>query len=521
MSNHYFITTPIYYVNAKPHIGHTYTTIAADVLARYYRMQGKKTFFSVGTDEHGVKIQKKAEENEEDPQEFVDKIAAQFQFTWDELNISFDKFIRTTEKSHKKAVQKALQYMYNKGDIYKGEYEGLYCEGCEQYKNESDLKDGKCPDHDETPKIVKEETYVFALSKFKDKLLKKIENDEYKIRPKERKNEILSFYKNQGLNDVSFSRQKVKWGIPLPWDKDHTTYVWADAFLNYLSALGWEGQGGQAPEFWPSNLQLMSKDILRVHATIWPAMLLSLDLDLPENFFVHGFFLVESRKMSKSLGNVISPYDLVEKYGVDGTRYLLMSATTFGHDGDINWSRFDEKFNADLANGLGNLVNRVVSMTVKAFSGKVPEIENVKETNKNLINFINKEIVPAYKDSFSGLAPDKSLEIVTKLLSYLDRDINKAEPWNLIKQGKTDNPEIKNYFYSWLESIRIIAWFAWPFMPDTSDKIWQRLGLKPEDEKEKDFQSGVSWGGLSKDLNVNKGEPLFPRIDTDKQNPNS
>ena len=367
----FYITTPIYYVNDKPHIGHTYTTVAADVLARYHRMIGDTTFFATGTDEHGAKIAQKAKASGKEPAEYADEIAAQFKMAWDEMNISNDGFLRTTDKAHKKAVQNALQYMYDKGDIVKDKYEGLYCVGCEQFKNEKDLIDGKCPDHQTVPEQMCEETYVFKMSKYADQLLKMIESDELKIRPQARKNEIISFYK-EGLKDISFSRKNVKWGIPLPWDKTHTAYVWSDAFLNYLTILDWDGFGATLPppyegggarraegvEMFPPNVQLMSKDILRVHATIWPAMLLSLDLPVQKSMFVHGFFLIDGQKMSKSIGNVIAPADLVKRYGVDATRYLLMSATTFGHDGDISWEKFDEKFNADLDNGLGKLVAR-------------------------------------------------------------------------------------------------------------------------------------------------------------------
>jgi len=365
MKNKFYITTPIYYVNAQPHLGHTYTTVAADVLARFHRMIGEETFFLTGTDEHGAKIAEKAGEAGVEPQKFVDEVANSFQIAWKELNISNDRFIRTTETDHKRSVQRAMEVMYAKGDIYKAKYEGLYCQGCEQFKNEKDLVEGKCSDHKTVPQWMSEEAYMFKLSKYQDELLKKIQDDELMIHPVEKKNEVLSFYNQQGLKDIAFSREKVKWGIPVPWDKDHTIYVWADAFLNYLTGLGWKGEEGELPEFWPADVQLIGKDILRVHATIWPAMLLSLGLPVQKQLFTHGFFLSEGQKMSKSLGNVIAPEDLVKKYGVDGTRYLLMSATTFGNDGDITWKYLDEKYNADLANGLGNLVARVSNLLEK------------------------------------------------------------------------------------------------------------------------------------------------------------
>lgn len=342
--NKFYITTPIYYVNAEPHIGHAYTTIAADILARYHRMKGYKVFFSAGTDEHGIKIEKKAKQQNKKPKQFTDEISAKFQLAFSELNITNNCFTRTTEKKYTKVVQKVLQYMYNKGDIYLGKYEGLYCVGCEQYKSEKDLINNKCPDHQIKPEKVSEETYLFRMSKYQDVLLKKIETDEFKIRPISRKNEIISFYKKEGLKDISFSRKNVKWGIPLPWDKKHTAYVWADAFVNYLTALGWQGFKSEwKKNMWPPDIHLMGKDILRVHATIWPAMLLSLNVALPKLLFSHGFFLVNGQKMSKTIGNVITPDDLIEKYGVDATRYLLISATSFGHDGDINLEWFDKK----------------------------------------------------------------------------------------------------------------------------------------------------------------------------------
>ncbi|MDP2736832.1 MAG: class I tRNA ligase family protein, partial [bacterium] len=303
----FYITTPVYYVNDVPHIGHTYTTVAADVLARYHRALGEETFFLTGTDEHGAKIEAKAEEMKLEPKQYADKIAAAFKKAWQELNISNDGFLRTTDPAHMKAVQKALQYMYDKGDIYLGKYEGLYCRGCEQYKNERDLINGECPDHKVAPEKMSEECYNFKLSKYQDELLEKIKKDEFLILPANRKNEIVSFYEKEGLEDISFSRKNVNWGIPIPWDTSHTVYVWADAFLNYLTGLSWNGEAGSAPfnkggkgdlKFWPASVQLMSKDILRVHTTIWAAMLLSLKLPLPEKIFVHGYFQINAQKMS-------------------------------------------------------------------------------------------------------------------------------------------------------------------------------------------------------------------------------
>jgi len=476
MSKKFYITTPIYYVNDKPHIGHAYTTIAADVLARYYRSKKYEVFFLTGTDEHGANIESKAKKAGKEPQAFVDEVTGLFQKAWQELNISNDRFIRTTEAGHIKAVQKALQVMYDKGDIYLGQYEGLYCPQCEQYKSERDLIDGKCRDHNIVPEKLSEDCYMFRLSKYKDELLKKIEKDEFKIRPLARKNEILSFYKTEGLKDVSFSRKNVKWGIPMPWDKSHTTYVWADAFLNYLTGLDWKGDAGKFPKFWPADMELMSKDILRVHATIWPAMLLSLDIPLPKELFIHGYFLIDGQKMSKSIGNVIAPSDLIKKYGVDASRYLLMSATTFGSDGDIGRQKFDEKYNADLANNFGNLVSRVLNMIEKYCNGKIPKmVKNPKKLDK-----VGKLM--------EALAFDQALKEIWQAIVWANVYIDQSEPWKLAKEGK--QKALDKILSELVALLCDLAKAIEPFMPETSKKILDSLTCEK----------------------ITKGEPLFKRI---------
>ena len=512
----FYVTTPIYYVNAEPHIGHTYTTVAADVLARHHRLLGDRVFFSTGTDEHGAKIESKAREAGEKPRAFADDVAAKFELAWHDLNISNDRFIRTTENKHIRAVQNALLYMKQKGDIYLGKYEGLYCRGCEQFKNEKDLLDGKCPDHQTVPEKLSEESYMFRMSKYASALLKKIESDEFRIRPIERKNEIVSFYKNEGLNDVSFSRENVKWGIPLPWRPSHTAYVWSDAFLNYLTVLDWDGQGDKTPppyegggrgevgevQFWPPDVQLMSKDILRVHATIWPAMLLSLDLPLQKEMFVHGFFLIDSQKMSKSLGNVIAPRDLTDKYGVDATRYLLMGATPFGHDGDIGYDKFDAKYNADLANGLGNLAARTITMTEKLKHGKGMLVKG-----SDIIDFV--KFRTAFNTDMQEIAIDRALERIWAALRQLDKHISDNEPW---KKLKTDIQSAGETLYTALESLRILSFYLTPFMPETAAKILSQLGFDPEKELARGLEAAVKWGQLDIKAEVKKGEVLFPRI---------
>jgi methionyl-tRNA synthetase len=510
MKNKFYITTPIYYINAKPHIGSAYTTIAADVLARYHRMIGDKTFFLTGTDEHGEKNEAIAKKEKIDPQEYADKMSAHFELAWDSLNVSNDGFIRTTNKDHKKAAQKALQYMYDKGYIYKGEYSGLYCSGCEQYKTEKDLVDGLCPDHKTKPVEMSEESYMFKMSAFSDQIKKAIENDELRITPEGKKKEILSFYKD-GLNDISFSRTNTTWGVELPWDKKQVSYVWPDAFLNYLTGLGWDG-GTKAPEMWPADIHLMSKDILRVHATIWPAMLLALGLSLPRRLFVHGFFLVEGQKMSKSIGNVIAPDELIKKYGVDATRYLLMDVTPFGNDGDVSWDKFDEKFNADLANGLGNLAARSIALVGKMKAEGI----KLKKTNGETDNFDGHAFHHgvdntwnSYIKSLNELKIESALKLVGNQVRFLDNYITTTKPWALIKEGDGKVGEI---MYNILERIRHIALMLWPFMPETSDKILEALGFDLSKEREKDIKKILKWGGLNEKSEIKKAGILFPRI---------
>jgi len=472
----FYVTTPIYYVNDKPHIGHAYTTIAADVLARLHRLLGHETFFLTGTDEHGVKISQAAETAGLSPKEFTDQIAAKFSFAWDTLSVAPDRFIRTTEEGHMKAVSEALQFMYDKGDIYLGQYEGMYCRGCEQFKTERDLVDGKCPDHKTVPEKMSEDTYMFKLSKYSQILLEKIEDGDFQVLPESKKNEIVSFYKQDGLSDISFSRKNVKWGIPLPWDPSHTTYVWADAFLNYLTGLGWTGPKGELPEMWPATVQLMSKDILRVHATIWPAMLLSMGIPLPQALFVHGFFTVGGQKMSKSLGNAIDPNDWAVKYGPDAVRYFLLREVPFGQDGDVSEEKLKARFNGDLANGLGNLFSRTTNMIEKYMEGRIDDfVGSPKDMSEATSAFYN-----------LGFA--EGLTKIWQEIAWANQLIDKSKPWELVK---TDPKKVNELLLNLAALLHDIAFRLSPVMPDTAEKMRQVL------------ESG----------DIKKAEPLFQKME--------
>lgn len=460
MNKPFFITTPIYYVNGLPHIGHAYTTVAADVLARFKKLEGHDVFFSTGTDEHGQKIAKKAEEAGKDPAPFVDEMAEEFQKLWQRLNIDYTKFIRTTEPAHKKAVQQVLQDFYDRGIIYQGFYEGLYCVGCEQFKTEDDLVDGKCPDHNREPEFMKEESYLMKMTVMQEELLRRIESDELRVTPEKYKSEILSFLKGETLEDISISRKNVKWGVPLPFDETHTTYVWVDAFLNYLTVLGWNGDKNQVPEEWPADAQFIGKDILRVHATIWPVILMHLGLPTQKILLTHGHILSGGKKMSKTLGNVIAIDDMLERFGTDGTRYLLMSAGTFGEDVDLTMERMTEKYNADLANGLGNLVSRVVKLSEKVQG--VIEVEHLK-------------LLPSFVEALENHHPSEALQIVWSKVAAANKYIDETRPWELVS---TNQEKFKMVITTLFTDIYAIANHLAPFMPSTAMKISEALTLE-------------------------------------------
>ncbi|MFA6533639.1 MAG: methionine--tRNA ligase [Patescibacteria group bacterium] len=503
MNKKFYITTPIYYVNDKPHIGHAYTTIAADVLARYHRLRGEEVFFLTGTDEHGTKVAQAAEKAGLSPQAFADQKAAQFQLAWDSLNISNNDFIRTTEKRHYDSVRIFLNQLYEgktpkfNPAIYRGEYEGLYCVGCESYKTESDLVDGKCPDHGTAPQLVKEKNWFFRLSDFGAEIEKRIKKGEVVIAPEARKNEVLGLIK-QGLKDVAMSRN-LAWGVSLPFAEKEVAWVWFDALPNYLSALGYP-DGENFKKFWPADVQLMAKDILKFHTVIWLGMLIALDLPLPKTVFAHGFFTIDGQKMSKTLGNVIDPVEMVALYGADAAKFFLLSEIAFGSDGDVSVAKFKDRYNAFLANGLGNVVARVLTLVEKYH-------ENIKTLKHKNAEKLVKEVWQNYDKAMGELQFDRALSEIWRLLAWCDSYIEENKPWEL---AKSDPQKLGEVLYVLAEIIRQVGWLLLPLLPETAEKILTALGVFTT-EKGEDFSKLKKWGRLKDFSKVKKPETLFPR----------
>jgi len=461
MKNKFYITTPIYYANQLPHVGTAYTTVAADVLARYFRQNNYDVFFLTGTDEHGEKIAQAAEKAGKSPQEFVDGIAASFKKAWEKLNIKYDYFIRTTDKRHEQGVKKFLLELEKSGRIYQDEYKALYCTDCEDFVFKKNLIDGKCPYHKKEPQLVSEANYFFKLDEFLPEVKKLIQENKIIIEPKERKEEVLSLLK-QDLGNLSISRQNLKWGIPLPFEKNQTTYVWIDALLNYITAIGYNDDQKQFAKYWPADLHLLAKDILKFHAVYWPALLLAVGLGVPKKIFVHGFFTVNGQKMSKSLGNVIDPIYLVDKYGVDAVRYFLLREISFGQDGDFSIKRLEERYNFDLANGLGNLVSRVLTLSQNS---------NLKVKSSEL----QKEIKLAqqkYQAALEQIKFNEALEAVWQLISSCDEYVEKQKPWALAKQ---DQEKFDAVISDLLSCLKEIADLLLPFLPVTAEKILKQI----------------------------------------------
>ncbi len=478
MNNKYFITTAIAYTSGKPHIGNTYEIVLADAIARYKRLKGFDVLFQTGTDEHGEKIEIKAKESGLSPQEFVDNVSEEIKKIWDIMNTSYDKFVRTTDKHHEEIVQKIFKKMYDKGDIYLGEYKGLYCTPCESFWTEKELIDGKCPDCGREVSEKCEEAYFFKLSKYQDKLIEYIENHPEFIEPEARKNEMINNFLKPGLQDLCVSRTSFKWGIPVTFNNKHVVYVWLDALTNYITNIGYDpdGESEEFNKWWPADLHLIGKDIIRFHTIYWPCFLMSLDIPLPKQVFGHPWLLMNDGKMSKSKGNVIYADHLVKHFGVDAVRYYLLHEIPFSADGVISYELLIERINSDLVNILGNLVNRTITMGIKYFDGKITNKKENREVDDNLINLINnldKNIELKMDKLEIGNAIDQIFEVLRSSNKYIDD----TTPWVLAKDDNSKN-RLETVIYNLLEAIRVCAVFIKPFLPETSDNILNQLNTK-------------------------------------------
>ena len=511
MNKPFYISTAIAYTSGKPHIGNTYEIVLADAIARYKRLLGYDVYFQTGTDEHGQKIELKAKEKGIKPQEFVDEISLEVRKIWDTMNTSYNKFVRTTNPAHEEQVAKIFKKLYDQGDIYKGKYEGLYCTPCESFFTESQLIDGKCPDCGREVVAASEEAYFFKLSNYSKRLEEYIETHPDFIKPESRKNEIVNNFIKPGLQDLCVSRTSFKWGIPVNFDNNHVIYVWIDALSNYITFLGYDVDGNSLEEFkkyWPADIHLIGKDILRFHTIYWPIMLMALNLPLPKQIFGHPWVLIGNDKMSKSKGNILYADDLVKQFGVDAIRYYLLHEIPYANDGTITYELLIERINSDLANILGNLVNRTISMSNKYFDGVVEEPGEYTDLDKEIINMVL-NLPKAVEKSMDELKVAEAIDHIFSVLRRCNKYIDETTPWVLAKENNTDR--LKTVLYVLLESIRSSAILLYPFLPETADNIFKQLNT------ENRFIDSINFEGMDIGIKLNSPEPLFLRIDKESK----